>query len=72
MTTSLERAASLQEEYLTATNQLYETTKLMRTAQTDLDKTSNITAKNKIKAFIEETAQLQEQGKLSNYELEIQ
>ena len=72
MTTSLERAASLQEEYLTATNQLYETTKLMRTAQTDLDKISNITAKNKIKAFIEETAQLQEQGKLSNYELEIQ
>lgn len=72
MTTSLERAASLQEEYLTATNQLYETTKLMRTAQINLDKTSNITAKNKIKAFIEETAQLQEQGKLSNYELEIQ
>jgi len=31
--TQLERAASLQEEYLTTTNQIYETNKLMRTAQ---------------------------------------
>jgi hypothetical protein len=33
MTTAMERAASLQEEYLTTTNQIYETNKLMRTAQ---------------------------------------
>jgi hypothetical protein len=33
MTTALERAASLQEEYLTTTNKIYETNKMMRTAQ---------------------------------------
>jgi hypothetical protein len=32
LSTSMERTASLQEEYLTTTNQIYETTKLMRTA----------------------------------------
>jgi hypothetical protein len=31
--TSMERRSSLQEEYLTTTNQIYETNKLMRTAQ---------------------------------------
>jgi hypothetical protein len=32
MTTAMERANSLQEEYLTTTNQIYETNKLMHTA----------------------------------------
>jgi hypothetical protein len=31
--TQMERAQSLQEEYLTTTNQIYETTKMMRSAQ---------------------------------------
>jgi hypothetical protein len=30
--TQMERAQSLQEEYLTTTNKIYETTKMMRTA----------------------------------------
>ena len=67
-----ERANSLQENYLTATNQIYETTKLMRNAQKEIDKTSNEAAKNRLNAFVKETEQLRDQGKLSNYELEVQ
>lgn len=72
MTTAMERAASLQEEYLTTTNKIYETNKLMRRAQQEIDKTSNSVAKRRLKSFIEETYQLQNQTQLSNYELEIQ
>ena len=68
----LERAVSLQEEYLTTTNQIYETNKLMRTAQQEIDKTTNLVAKQRLKDFIKETNQLQDKSKLSKYELEIQ
>jgi hypothetical protein len=34
-----------QEEYLTKTNQIYETNKLMRMASQDLDRTDNAVAK---------------------------
>lgn len=70
--TQMERAQSLQEEYLTTTNQIYETNKLMRTAQQEIDKTTNSVAKKKLQAYITETEQLQNQSKLSQYELEIQ
>lgn len=70
--TQMERAQSLQEEYLTTTNQIYETNKLMRTAQQEIDKTTNSVAKKKLQAYIAETEQLQNQSKLSQYELEIQ
>ena len=72
LTTSMERAASLQEEYLTTTNQIYETNKLMRTAQQAIDNSTSSIAKNRLKQFINETKQLQDQNKLSEYELEIQ
>ena len=72
LTTSMERAASLQEEYLTTTNQIYETNKLMRTAQQAIDNSTSSIAKNRLKQFINETKQLQDQNKLSQYELEIQ
>ena len=72
MTTSMERANSLQEEYLTTTNQIYETNKLMHNVQKEIDKTSNDVAKRKMKDFITETKQLQDQTKLSKYELDIQ
>ena len=72
MTTAMERANSLQEEYLTTTNQIYETNKLMHTAQKEIEKTSNDVAKRKMKDFITETKQLQDQTKLSKYELDIQ
>lgn len=68
----MERATSLQEEYLTTTNKIYETEKLIRTAQQEIDKTTNTVAKQKLKNFINETKELQKQGKLSQYELEVQ
>ena len=72
LNSKLERAKSLQEEYLTTTNQIYETTKLMRTAQNAIDETTNTVAKAKLKSYIQETEQLQKQTKLSQYELDIQ
>ena len=70
--TSMERRSSLQEEYLTTTNKIYETNKLMRTAQQEIDKTSNTAAKRRMAQFISETQQLQNKNKLSQYELDIQ
>jgi hypothetical protein len=43
--TSMERASSLQEEYLTTTNKIYETNKMINTAQQEIDKTTNTVAK---------------------------
>ena len=70
--TSMERRSSLQEEYLTTTNKIYETNKMINTAQQAIDKTTNTIAKQKLKSFQQETAQLQNNKKLSQYELEIQ
>lgn len=72
LTTQMERQNSLQEEYLTTTNQIYETNKLMRTAENEIAKTSSTVAKNKLKNYVNETKQMQEQGKLSKFELEMQ
>lgn len=72
MNQSMERAKSLQEEYLTATNKVYETNKLMRQAQQEIDKTTNTAAKKRLQAYVKETQQLQDQSKLSQYELDIQ
>lgn len=72
MNTKLERAAAIQEEYLTTTNKIYETNKLMNTAQQEIDKTTNTIAKQRLKQFIDETNQLQKKNKLSKYELDIQ
>ena len=72
LTTSLERAASIQEEYLTTTNKIYETTKLMQNAQKAIDKSTSTVAKQKLKQFVNETQQLQNQTQLSQYELTIQ
>jgi t-SNARE complex subunit (syntaxin) len=68
----MERKNSLQEEYLTTTNKIYETDKLMRTAQQEIDKTTNSVAKRRLKGFIEQTQALQDQNKLSQHELKIQ
>lgn len=72
MNSELERAASLQEEYLTTTNKIYETNKLIRTAQKAIDETTNTVAKRKLNTFISETEELQNQAELSNFELSIQ
>lgn len=70
--TAMERRSILQEDYLTKTNQIYETTKMIRTAQQELDKASNAATKQQLKQFIEKTNQLKSQEKLSNVELDIQ
>jgi t-SNARE complex subunit (syntaxin) len=44
----------------------------MRKAQQEIDKSTNSIAKNKLKNFVKETNELQNQSKLSKYELEIQ
>ena len=72
LSTQMERAQSLQENYLTTTNKIYETRKMMNTAQQAIDASSNEVAKAKLKEFITSTKQLQEQGKLSQYELDLQ
>ena len=72
MTSKMERAASLQEEYLTTTNKIYETNKLMNQAQQEIDKSTNSVAQRRLKQFISETNELQKKNKLSQFELEIQ
>lgn len=69
---SLDRLSTYQDTFLTKTNQLYETEKLMRTAQQAADKTTNEAAKAKLKNYIEETEALKNKNQLSNVELEIQ
>lgn len=72
LNTQMERLQSTQEEYLTTTNKIYETNKLINQAEKEIDKTSNTVAKSKLKAFQQETSQLQNQGRLSQFELDIQ
>ena len=72
LSTQMERANSLQEDYLTTTNKIYETNKMINTAQKEIDKTTNTVAKQKLKNFQQETSQLQNRSKLSQYELDIQ
>ena len=72
MSTTMERMNSLQDEYLTTTNKIYETNKLMNKAQQEIDKTSNTVAKKKLKEFNEQTKSLQDQTALSKFELDIQ
>ena len=71
LSTQMERSVSLQEEYLTATNQIYETTKMINTAQKAIDQTTNTAAKRELKSFIQKTEQLKNQNKLSKYELDL-
>lgn len=69
---SFDKLNTRQEEYLTKTNQIYETNKLIRQASQKIDETDNKVAKQKMQNFITETKSLQENNQLSEYELEIQ
>lgn len=60
-----------QEEFLTNTNKLYETNKLLNQVAQDMEKTDNRASKAKYQAFSKEIEQLQEKDKLSKLELEI-
>lgn len=68
---AMDKVNARQEGYLTKTNQIYETNKMMRTVQQAMDKTDNEQAKRKYKEFNEYLQSLGEQSELSKYELEI-
>ena len=68
---ALDRQKSLQEDILTTTNKKYETDKLIRQVQQDIDKSTNSVAKKELKAFIQRTQAKQDQTKLSETELGI-
>ena len=67
----LDKLNKKQEEYLTTTNKLYETNKLIRQAQLDIDKTDNQRAKQQYNDYVKYIEQLQRSGDLSVYELSI-
>lgn len=67
----LDRLSKKQEEYLTNTNKMYETNKLIRQAQMEMDKTDNNRAKQQYNDYVKYIEQLQETGKLSSYELSV-
>ena len=55
---------------LTETNKLYETNKMIRNLERDMDKITNTAAKNRLNAFKQEIKVLQERGELTHFELE--
>lgn len=64
--------SSIGEEYLTNTNKIYEITKLTRDMQSQIDKTSNTAAQQKLATFKKQTEELGKQENLTEYELELQ
>ena len=69
---SFEKLNARNEEFLTTTNKIYETNKMMRTATKAMEATDNKVAKERLNNFIKETQSLQDKNKLSQYELDIQ
>ena len=67
----IDRLNTSQEEYLTKTNQLYEINKLIREAEIELSEEDNALAQQKYKDYIKYLESLEDQSKLSEYELEI-
>ena len=68
---TIDKLNTSQEEYLTTTNKVYETNKLLRQAQEDMAENDSLLAKQRYKEYIDYVKQLQEQGRLSEYELRI-
>lgn len=64
-------SSTRQEEYLTKTNQIYEMNKMLRTLRSDIDKTDNKAAKQRLSNFSKELDNLKEKDRLSNLELKI-
>lgn len=71
LNSSMERAQSIADEYLTTTNKLYETNELMRKLAQDMDKTDSAYAKRKLKNFSDEIQQLQNREKLTKSEMDF-
>lgn len=68
---AMERQHAVAEEYLTKTNQLYETNTLLRKLSQDIDKTDSRIAKEKLKNFSNEIENMKQREKLSKTDLEI-
>ena len=67
----IDRLSASQEEYLTDTNKVYETNKLIRQTQQAMDKTTNTQAKRQYNDYIKYLEKLQDGAKLSAFELSI-
>lgn len=67
----IELREQAQEELLTKTNQVYETNKLIRQAESDILKTTNKRAKQAYQEYIYKVEQQQEQNKLTQLELDL-
>lgn len=67
----MERMNTLTDEFLTNTNKMYETNKMISSAQLAIDKTQNAQAKQKYQDYIKYIEQLQVSGNLTKTELEI-
>ena len=67
----LEHSKEMADEYLTDTNKMYETDKMLREIQQKSDKTTNGLAKQRLKDFSDEIKAMQSKGQLSKLELEI-
>ena len=68
---SMDRLSSYSDEVLTKTNQLYETQKMINTAQQAIDKTTNNAAKARLKSYQDEIKSLQDKNTLSQTELDL-
>ena len=69
--TDMERMNTLTDEFLTNTNKMYETNKMISSAQLAIDKTQNAQAKQKYQDYIKYIEQLQVSGNLTQTELQI-
>lgn len=67
----LEHTSQIQDEYLTKTNQVFETTKMLRKIQSDMDSTSNRAAKERLNNFKKEIEQLKNREKMTKADLEL-
>lgn len=68
---SMDRLNTLSEEFLTNTNKMYETNKLIGKAQQTMNKTQNLQAKKQYQDYIKYIEQLQISGNLTQTELKV-
>lgn len=67
----IEMMNARQEELLTTTNKIYETDKLIRNIEKDIESTSNTRAKQALAEFQNKVKQKQEQNELTKFELDL-
>ena len=68
---SIEMMNSRQEELLTTTNKIYETNKLIRNVEKDIEATTNNRVKQAFAEFQNKVKQKQEQNELTKFELDL-